>query len=1511
MKRILSFFALLILPSVAWGQMSVQGLPPFGSIDQGAFDSTNRQSLNTNIEIPLYSGSGRGLGLEVKATYNSAFWTISNNAWVATTVAGGAPSWGWNSPTTGTFLPAGYVSYLRGTQGSCGAYGGHQIPNAYFSDFTYYDADGTAHPFPTVAYEVSSCTGTVVSGSTAGPASDESGYYLNALSGEVISPSGIQIDAEIQDTNGNFVSSSTSSGTTTWTDSAGRAALKVVTGSSSFQYEYQDTTGTYQTVTLNLQSFNIKTSFGCSGISEYSGTASLPVSVVYPNGTEYTITYEGTPGDSGYYTGRISKLTLPDGGYIEYQYGSTNDGINCADGTILSLTRTVYDGTNTNVWTFSRSPSGSNWVTTVTAPQMPYDTAANQSVYTFNSSGQELSAKYYQGSSSSGTLLRTVNTTWASNGSPATKITILDDNSTQSEIETTYDNYGNLDVLKEHDYGSGSPGAVLRTTSNTYLSSSAYTNLNIVDRVTEETIADSTGTVQYREDTAYDGTTISPCPTGVTQHNDTSYGCSFTTRGNPTSKTTYTNASAPSGGVTKNSYYDVFGNRVKADADCCVTMSWNFSATTEYSSPDSVVRGPSGTQLTTSYTYNAYTGQIASIEDPNNQTTSFAYDLMRRPTTTTRPDSAQIVVSYDDTHHTTTTQNPIQGTSVLKTTAYLDGLGRTYQTSIFDASNNLYSSTTTEYDGLDRPYNVSNPYTSSPQYWTETTFDAVGRELKALLPDGSQTKWMYSAASITTTDPVGNQRKYQADGLNRLSITYEPDPTNNNSLTLQTSYSYTVLDQLATLTQGSQTRTYYYDGMGRLTSHALPESGTTSFQYNSYNQISQRTDARGVITTYSYDAMNRPYQISYNVGSTGVAATPTVTYAYGTSASQLNNGRILTLTDGLGTTTYTYDNLARTTQAQYVISGSTYTVGYQYNLAGEVTTLTYPSTRAVQRTYDAIGRLASISDSSTTYANSFSYNAAQQRTNFTYGNGVAATIGFTPDRLQKQSIQFAGGSTVYNVSYSRTQNGGNNGQITGITDSVDSGRSIGYTYDSLGRLSTAVTTGDSNYPQWGMSFTYDRYGNRTAQTVTAGTAPSSSVNVSATTNHITTSGYSYDLNGNVTNDGVNALSYDAENRLLTASGSYGSGTYSYGAFGIRAVKTSSGSTTVSVYDGNRIIAEYTNGTLANEYVYIGGKLIASRLSGTLYYHAFDHQSIRVHLDASGNIVGQKGQYPYGEDWYPSSISNRHFTSYVRDPESVNDNALHRFYINRLGRFSATDPLPGGGGNPQGFNLYNYVHNDPVDHRDPTGTHLISYGDDDDDDDGGGGGGGGGGGYGGGGIPCDPTIDPTCGCNGNGFEGNSCPPPEPTPNPVLPTPECSLEVKYHHIPLVPPARHTFWYVVFQGLSLSFSAGPEHLRPPFGYLREDNPNNTVGKNLSTDTTYTPYSFGPAQCYCYNAALMYGLAQLFVGEDYHKYKYGAAFGPNSNSFTRALGEESLLPVTFLGPPRAAGWNYPLTIP
>jgi RHS repeat-associated protein len=210
------------------------------------------------------------------------------------------------------------------------------------------------------------------------------------------------------------------------------------------------------------------------------------------------------------------------------------------------------------------------------------------------------------------------------------------------------------------------------------------------------------------------------------------------------------------------------------------------------------------------------------------------------------------------------------------------------------------------------------------------------------------------------------------------------------------------------------------------------------------------------------------------------------------------------------------------------------------------------------------------------------------------------TFGYS-SRLQETSIKYVkGASTLFNQTNAFGTVPNNNGQITGITDAVDGGRSAAYTYDPLQRLKTANTTGSTNYPAWGLSWTYDQYGNRTQQIVTAGSAPGnpSPLTINASTNHITSSGYGYDAAGNMTSDGNNTLTYDAEGRVISASNGGGSGSYNYSGGSVRVHQvstTSSGTTTSnSIYLGSNLIGQYDNQSGAlGENIFLGGQRIAA------------------------------------------------------------------------------------------------------------------------------------------------------------------------------------------------------------------------------------------------------------------------------------------------------------------------------
>jgi RHS repeat-associated protein len=184
---------------------------------------------------------------------------------------------------------------------------------------------------------------------------------------------------------------------------------------------------------------------------------------------------------------------------------------------------------------------------------------------------------------------------------------------------------------------------------------------------------------------------------------------------------------------------------------------------------------------------------------------------------------------------------------------------------------------------------------------------------------------------------------------------------------------------------------------------------------------------------------------------------------------------------------------------------------------------------------------------------------------------------------------------------------------------------------------------------------------------------------------------------------------------IPEAGNGNTATYTCDGNGLRVEKVVTGTnavTTIVVRSGGQVIAEYDNGAAVTaptrEYLY-GNNLLAivtgssGGAGGTILYQHRDHLSPRLYTDVNGNDVGEQGTYPFGESWYNNNTtSNWVYTSYERDQESGNDYALARSYANSQGRFLAPDPLEGIVGDPQSWNRYAYVENDPINLSDPSG-----------------------------------------------------------------------------------------------------------------------------------------------------------------------------------------------------------------
>jgi YD repeat-containing protein len=82
---------------------------------------------------------------------------------------------------------------------------------------------------------------------------------------------------------------------------------------------------------------------------------------------------------------------------------------------------------------------------------------------------------------------------------------------------------------------------------------------------------------------------------------------------------------------------------------------------------------------------------------------------------------------------------------------------------------------------------------------------------------------------------------------------------------------------LTSVNQSTQTRTFAYDSIKRLASAINPESGTVGYLHDFNGNLTQKTDARGIVTQYGYDGLNRVISRAYQ-NDGGV--TPNVSYYY-------------------------------------------------------------------------------------------------------------------------------------------------------------------------------------------------------------------------------------------------------------------------------------------------------------------------------------------------------------------------------------------------------------------------------------------------------------------------------------------------------------------------------------------------------------------------------------------------------------------------------------------------------
>jgi RHS repeat-associated protein len=595
-------------------------------------------------------------------------------------------------------------------------------------------------------------------------------------------------------------------------------------------------------------------------------------------------------------------------------------------------------------------------------------------------------------------------------------------------------------------------------------------------------------------------------------------------------------------------------------------------------------------------------GNTVAEKDRNGRETTMTYDSLNRPATMRDPAGRITTWTYDDSTRTTTIQRDPQG---LTERTQSDGLGRIVEYQVKFGSKDYL--TTSAYNGrtvqiTDARHTVSVRQLSSfgetgqltvngvtPAYSVQTAYgpfgglkrsvDAKGRATTYILdglnratlinrPGNFSESLSYDGAGnvLTHSDLAGTVSQMTYDNSGRpLATTVQNDTGAVAVLTI--AYQDATSKETRTDARGKIT-TLEFDGLHRLMTLTNADNKPRSLHYDGMNLL-QESDFKGVNTSYVYDAVNRPTQITDRLGqitnivnsdSGGYQKTvtdrrgnqrvevydplqrllsiteggaPLVTYEY-----DENNNRTATIDGRTNRTTYEYDNLNRVT---LIARGAgLQNESFTYDAVGNVTKYNDGAGGDVIQTFDEINHLKTRDDGAGNITN-FKYDGAGRLLEKTDPKGPQYQTVYSYNKLGslKQVNDANGGQWFFD--YDPAQN------LQSIKDAL--GRTVIYDYDSLNRLQT-ITQPQSLIT----TYTYDANSNRTSVNDPQGHLTSigydaldrvQSVNyTNATGTGPRSYSYGYDPEGNLTSVnettvlGVSstvtrnyARSYDSRNRL--------------------------------------------------------------------------------------------------------------------------------------------------------------------------------------------------------------------------------------------------------------------------------------------------------------------------------------------------------------------------------------------
>ena len=712
--------------------------------------------------------------------------------------------------------------------------------------------------------------------------------------------------------------------------------------------------------------------------------------------------------------------------------------------------------------------------------------------------------------------------------------------------------------------------------------------------------------------------------------------------------------------------------------------------------------------LPDNFTYNAFS-KLLQIAHSDNSTRNFSYSTTGLLTSETDELGGITTLAYDDNN---------------RLTGVTDALGHT-ASAVYDTADTPVSFTDRRGKTRAQTYDTRSLVVSGTDpMLNATTFDYDPRRrlTKVTDPLSNQTTLGYDDEARLTSiaDPLNHTTTFARDVLGRVTAASDAlghttlsthdlrlRPTvNADALGRQTHWTYDKGGRLiAAARDGLPAAAYTRDALGDVTQIKDPNGGLWKYTYTKMGRLASATDPLLHKTSYAYDSRGRVITITHPDGGTATISynsVSRVTGLVGGDGTSMGFGydvdnRLISATTGTAG-----NDVALTLDEDGNITNSAqdgFNFGATYDDDGRLSSLDYIGVYTVNYTYDAAGRLASVSDTFTGGTVGLTYDAAGRPATITRPNGV--TTMFTFDKANRLTELKHG--TIIDLKY--TLNAAN--EVAAC--------------DMTAPLTPSVALAAK-------TFKFDK----ASQIVSA-----------AGTDPLPASGnFAYDTRGRLITSPAYGFSWDALSRLKTIADPAANANdraYTYDAFGTtvtRSVGPIGTPTAVTRYfhhhalSGAPVVAERdeVGNAFLRSYVYTpDGQLLYSldaNVPAARFYHADRNGNVLAITDgATGTVTDSYAYGLYGEMLARSGTSTQPFrwqgawsvrTDVIGTPGS--ENAASVFYDVHVrwldpatARFLSRDPAGPKLADVRALDPYQYALGDPATYIDRTGADAVEGG----------------------------------------------------------------------------------------------------------------------------------------------------------------------------------------------------------